>query len=76
LSSYVSEFYITYSQNGRSFECYKKCERFHVAQKDLSIRGNYQSVNLELGDLVASNVRVYPTKWIGTPKLSILYDYD
>ena len=73
--SYVSEFYISYSQTGRNFECYKNCTKIQVAQKDLALKDNYQSFKLNLGNLQAKNVRIYPTKWVGTPKLSIFYDY-
>lgn len=39
------------------------------------MKGNYQSYRLALGSLRAKNIRVYPTKWVGTPKLSIFFDY-
>lgn len=76
LVSYVSEFYVVYSQTGRNFECFKNCTKFQVTQKDLSLKGNYQSYHFDMGNLQAKNVRVYPTKWVGTPKLSVFYDYD
>lgn len=75
LMSYVSEFYLAYSVTGRNFECYNKCEKIQVTQKDLSMKGNYQSYRLALDNLKAKNIRVYPTKWVGTPKLSVFYDY-
>ena len=72
----MSEFYIAFSQTGRNFECYKNCTKFQVNQKDLTSKGLYQSYRLDLGNLQAKNIRVYPTKWVGTPKLSVFFDYN
>ena len=73
--SYVSEFYIAFSVTGRNFECFNNCTKFQVGQKDLVMKDSLQSYRFNLGNLQAKNVRVYPTKWVGTPKLSIFYDY-
>ena len=46
LASYVSEFYIAYSYNGRTYECFKGCNKFQVSQSDLVVKGNYQSLHV------------------------------
>ncbi len=42
----------------------------------MSSNGNYRSIIVNLPGLFAKNLRVYPTKWVGTPKLSVLFDYQ
>lgn len=76
LLSYVSEFYIAVSQTGRNFECYKNCSKFQVNEKDLILKGLYQSYRFVLENLQAKNIRVYPTKWVGSPKLSVFFEYN
>ena len=54
----VRQFYIMYSLDGKTFNCYQKCRKFQVSDK------TYQ---LKLEDVVAKNLRVYPTDWVGKP---------
>mgnify|MGYP003692183517 CR=1 FL=1 len=67
-NNYVREFYLMYSLDGRVFNCYQKCRKFHV--------GDSLMYNLDLENLYAKNVRVYPTDWIGKPEFFVAYDYQ
>lgn len=54
-----------YSLDGKAFHCYQKCRKFQSNDQ------LYAKVALE--DLVAKNVRVYPTDWIGKPEFYVAY---
>lgn len=69
-SNYVSEFYLTYSIDGRSFNCYKSCLKYSVS----NVTNN--SFNLQLDGLSAQGVRIYPTKYKGTPKFNPTFFYN
>lgn len=62
----LKKIYITYSIDGRSFNCFEKCR--HVLMDGAS---NVVILNR----LLAKNVRVYPVEWIGTPSLHVAYNY-
>lgn len=67
-SSYVSEFYLTYSVDGRKYNCYNNCMKFTVDVKN-------SCFTMKL-DVKAQGMRIYPTNYKGTPKFSPTFFYD
>ena len=63
----VTKFYVTYSLDGETFNCFEKCREILVESLPY---------NLGLNGLLAKNVRVYPVEWKDIPKVHISYEYD
>ena len=69
-NNYVTEFYLTYSIDGRSYNCYQNCKKYTVDQCSSN------SYSVKLDGLRAQGVRVYPTNYKGTPKFSPTFFYN
>ena len=69
-SNYVTEFYLTYSVDGRSYNCYKNCQVFNVGQLT---NGGFA---LNLDSLSAQGVRIYPTNYKGNANFSPTFFYN
>lgn len=68
-TSVVQEFYLTYSVDGRSYNCYESCKKFAVQTSN-------NRFELRLDGLKAQGVRIYPTKFMGSPKFSPVFFYE
>jgi hypothetical protein len=66
----VTEFYLTYSIDGRSYNCYNAC-----AKVSIPASGN-NSFNYSFSNLTAEGVRIYPTKYSGNPNFSPTFYYQ
>jgi hypothetical protein len=69
-SGVVTEFYLTYSIDGRSYNCYNSCARISVSA---SANSTYK---YSLSNLLAQGVRIYPTKYSGKPNFSPTFYYQ
>jgi hypothetical protein len=67
----VTEFYLTYSIDGRSYNCYQNCKVFKINQCDSNC-----SYSMQFNDLKAQGVRIYPQNYKGTPKFSPTFFYN
>lgn len=66
---WVSKIYLTYSIDGKSFNCYEKCREIAISPED---GGN----TVNLNNLLAKNIRVYPVEWEGSAEMKIEYCYE
>lgn len=64
----VVEFYLTYSVDGRSYNCFNGCAKIPV-----NAVGN--SFSYSLNNLNAVGVRIYPTKYSGNANFSPIFYY-
>ena len=69
-SSYVTEFYLTYSVDGRSYNCYQNCKPFKITECQNS------SYSMKLKGLRAQGVRVYPKNYKGSSKFCPTFFYN
>ena len=69
-ASYVTEFYLTYSVDGRNYNCYKNCMSFKVTQNSSN------NFRMKLDGLTAQGVRVYPKNYVGSAKFSPTFYYN
>ena len=69
-SGSLSEFYLTYSLDGRSYNCYNSCKKIKVDHME----GNHFKYQLEKA-LSAQGVRVYPTEKDGQLRFSPTFFY-
>ncbi len=65
----VNEFYLTYSVDGRSYNCFNGCAKIQV-----NAVGN--SFSYSLNNLKAVGVRIYPTKYSGNSNFSPIFYYE
>ena len=65
----VSEFYLTYSVDGRSYNCFNACAKIPV---NSVVNGTF---NYSLSNLQAQGVRIYPTKYAGSSNFSPVFYY-
>lgn len=66
----VSEFYLTYTVDGRSYNCYNGCSKVAVTS------GTNSTFTYNFDNLVAEGVRIYPTKYSGNPSFSPAFFYE
>jgi hypothetical protein len=66
----VTEFYLTYSVDGRSYNCYNGCAKVTVPASANS------AFNYTFNGLTASGIRIYPTKYSGSPSFSPAFFYQ
>lgn len=64
----VTKLYLTYSVDGRSYNCYNSCSPIPV-----TLNNGVFSLPLKLN---AQGVRIYPTEYSGTPNFSPIFYYD
>lgn len=69
-SNFVTQFYLTYSVDGRSYNCYNNCQVFNINQ----LTNNNFSLNLE--GLTAQGVRIYPKSYKGNANFSPAFFYN
>lgn len=60
--------YVTYSTDGKNFNCFQQCKYILIDQSQ-------PSSTVILNQLLAQNVRVYPVEWSGSPSIHISYSY-
>lgn len=64
----LKKVYVTYSVDGLNFNCFEKC-------REVLFDSTQKSNTIILNKLMASNVRVYPVEYSGSPKINITYGY-
>ena len=69
-SCFVKTFYLTYSVDGRSYNCYQNCKVFSINQIKNS------SFTMNFSDLKAQGVRIYPKSYQGKPTFSPTFFYN
>lgn len=65
----VNEFYLTYSVDGRSYNCYNSCIK-------ISTGNSTTSFTYTLSNLNAQGVRIYPTKYTGNTNFNPTFYYE
>ena len=66
----VSEIYMTYSVDGRNYNCYNACAKIAVSAGP---SGNW---TYSFNNLTAEGIRIYPTKYSGSPSFSPAFFYQ
>lgn len=68
--SQVQEFYLTYTIDGRSYNCFNGCAKITVG----SLTNNSWKTSIQ--GLVCQGVRIYPTKFKGSPQFAPTFYYE
>lgn len=66
----VSEFYLTYSMDGRNYNCYNGCAKIAIP---VGASGNW---SFSFNNFTAQGIRIYPTKYNGSPSFSPAFFYQ
>jgi hypothetical protein len=69
-SNYITEFYLTYSVDGRSYNCYENCKGFKID------KCTNNAFSMKLDNLKAQGVRIYPKNYQGSAKFSPTFFYE